>query len=206
MRLRWLFGLSSRLDFTMCLQVAIKKIPKVFDDLVDGKRILREIKLLTYLQHENIISVKVVHPFFLYMFFPSNITLTFFFSSFVVFMFRACCGTPKLLDGSAGSQAASTAARKNLRKQPNTYLKHHDPRAAPASVCRISCPVLLRFLDQNVIQVSLAATQLSSTTLIQHEKEALSVLVSFCNYLALDFRTCFAPARNNSTTYISYRS
>eukprot|EP01006_Ploeotia_vitrea_P035682 TRINITY_DN65922_c5_g4_i1.p1 TRINITY_DN65922_c5_g4~~TRINITY_DN65922_c5_g4_i1.p1 ORF type:complete len:366 (-),score=33.29 TRINITY_DN65922_c5_g4_i1:452-1549(-) len=39
-------------------KVAIKKIPKVFDDLVDGKRILREIKLLTYLEHENVISVK----------------------------------------------------------------------------------------------------------------------------------------------------
>lgn len=44
---------------TFPFQVAIKKIPKVFDDLVDGKRILREIKLLTYLEHENIISVKV---------------------------------------------------------------------------------------------------------------------------------------------------
>eukprot|EP00906_Rhabdomonas_costata_P027366 RCo038875 len=39
-------------------KVAIKKIPKVFDDLVDGKRILREIKLLTYIEHENIISIK----------------------------------------------------------------------------------------------------------------------------------------------------
>lgn len=39
-------------------KVAIKKIPKVFDDLIDGKRILREIKLLTYLEHENVISIK----------------------------------------------------------------------------------------------------------------------------------------------------
>ena len=39
--------------------MAIKKIPKVFDDLVDGKRILREIKLLALLEHENVISVKV---------------------------------------------------------------------------------------------------------------------------------------------------
>eukprot|EP01062_Namystynia_karyoxenos_P036426 TRINITY_DN2652_c0_g6_i1.p1 TRINITY_DN2652_c0_g6~~TRINITY_DN2652_c0_g6_i1.p1 ORF type:complete len:399 (+),score=143.71 TRINITY_DN2652_c0_g6_i1:89-1198(+) len=39
-------------------RVAIKKIPKVFEDLVDGKRILREIKLLTFMDHENILSVK----------------------------------------------------------------------------------------------------------------------------------------------------
>eukprot|EP01002_Notosolenus_urceolatus_P001063 NODE_1269_length_1497_cov_96.019337_g1054_i0.p1 GENE.NODE_1269_length_1497_cov_96.019337_g1054_i0~~NODE_1269_length_1497_cov_96.019337_g1054_i0.p1 ORF type:complete len:372 (-),score=133.15 NODE_1269_length_1497_cov_96.019337_g1054_i0:109-1224(-) len=39
-------------------QVAIKKIPRVFEDLVDGKRILREIKMLTFLQHENIIGIK----------------------------------------------------------------------------------------------------------------------------------------------------
>ena len=39
-------------------KVAIKKIGKVFDDLVDGKRILREVKLLAFLNHENIISIK----------------------------------------------------------------------------------------------------------------------------------------------------
>eukprot|EP01059_Diplonema_ambulator_P008502 TRINITY_DN18139_c0_g1_i4.p1 TRINITY_DN18139_c0_g1~~TRINITY_DN18139_c0_g1_i4.p1 ORF type:complete len:376 (+),score=137.48 TRINITY_DN18139_c0_g1_i4:141-1268(+) len=39
-------------------KVAIKKIGKVFDDLVDGKRILREVKLLSFLNHENIISIK----------------------------------------------------------------------------------------------------------------------------------------------------
>ena len=38
--------------------VAIKKIPKVFDDLIDGKRILRETKLLPFLDHENIMSLK----------------------------------------------------------------------------------------------------------------------------------------------------
>jgi len=37
--------------------VAIKKIPKVFDDLIDGKRILRETKLLPFLNHENIMSL-----------------------------------------------------------------------------------------------------------------------------------------------------
>lgn len=39
-------------------KVAIKKIPKAFDDLVDAKRILREIKLLRHFAHENIIAVK----------------------------------------------------------------------------------------------------------------------------------------------------
>eukprot|EP00759_Apiculatamorpha_spiralis_P008692 PhF_6_TR15621/c0_g1_i1/m.24238 len=38
--------------------VAIKKIPKIFDDLIDGKRILRECKLLPFLNHENIMSMK----------------------------------------------------------------------------------------------------------------------------------------------------
>lgn len=38
-------------------KVAIKKVPNAFDDLVDAKRILREIKLLRYFDHENIISL-----------------------------------------------------------------------------------------------------------------------------------------------------
>ncbi|EFC35282.1 predicted protein, partial [Naegleria gruberi] len=39
-------------------KVAIKKVPKLFQDLVDGKRILREIELLRTFRHSNIISVK----------------------------------------------------------------------------------------------------------------------------------------------------
>ena len=35
-------------------KVAIKKIPKAFDDLVDAKRILREVKLLRHFKHENV--------------------------------------------------------------------------------------------------------------------------------------------------------
>eukprot|EP01064_Diplonema_japonicum_P020368 TRINITY_DN2967_c0_g3_i1.p1 TRINITY_DN2967_c0_g3~~TRINITY_DN2967_c0_g3_i1.p1 ORF type:complete len:398 (+),score=58.33 TRINITY_DN2967_c0_g3_i1:67-1194(+) len=38
-------------------RVAIKKIPKVFMDLVDAKRILRELKLLPYLRHENVMKI-----------------------------------------------------------------------------------------------------------------------------------------------------
>lgn len=39
------------------MKVAIKKVPNAFEDLVDAKRILREIKLLKYFDHENIISL-----------------------------------------------------------------------------------------------------------------------------------------------------
>mmetsp|Transcript_109671 Transcript_109671/g.189972 ORF Transcript_109671/g.189972 Transcript_109671/m.189972 type:complete len:379 (-) Transcript_109671:310-1446(-) len=42
--------------------VAIKKCQNVFHDLTDGKRILREIKLLTFLKHENILHIKEVLP------------------------------------------------------------------------------------------------------------------------------------------------
>ena len=38
-------------------KVAIKKVGKAFQDLVDAKRILREIKLLKFFNHENIISL-----------------------------------------------------------------------------------------------------------------------------------------------------
>mmetsp|Transcript_12070 Transcript_12070/g.15656 ORF Transcript_12070/g.15656 Transcript_12070/m.15656 type:complete len:427 (-) Transcript_12070:56-1336(-) len=48
----------SAIDLHTNQNVAIKKIPHVFDDLVDGKRILREIKLLRHLNHENIISMR----------------------------------------------------------------------------------------------------------------------------------------------------
>ena len=39
-------------------KVAIKKIPCAFEDLVDAKRIIREIKLLKHMEHENIIGLK----------------------------------------------------------------------------------------------------------------------------------------------------
>ena len=44
-------------------KIAIKKIPNAFVNLLDAKRILREIKILHSLQHENIISLKdVIKP------------------------------------------------------------------------------------------------------------------------------------------------
>ncbi|KAJ8598597.1 hypothetical protein CTAYLR_001691 [Chrysophaeum taylorii] len=42
--------------------VAIKKVPRAFCDLIDAKRILREIALLRQLDHENIISVVNILP------------------------------------------------------------------------------------------------------------------------------------------------
>jgi mitogen-activated protein kinase 1/3 len=39
------------------IKVAIKKVPKAFDDLIDAKRILREIRLLSFFDHENITSL-----------------------------------------------------------------------------------------------------------------------------------------------------
>lgn len=44
--------------------VAIKKIPKAFDDLTDSKRILREMMLLRHLKHENTVRMlDIVRPF-----------------------------------------------------------------------------------------------------------------------------------------------
>lgn len=47
----------SALDKTTGRKVAIKKVSKAFEDLIDAKRILREIKLLSYFDHENIVSL-----------------------------------------------------------------------------------------------------------------------------------------------------
>jgi mitogen-activated protein kinase 1/3 len=43
-------------------KVAIKKIRRAFDDLIDAKRILREIKLLRHFDHDNVISVIDILP------------------------------------------------------------------------------------------------------------------------------------------------
>jgi mitogen-activated protein kinase 1/3 len=48
---------ASFFDKKTNLKVAIKKVPNAFEDLVDAKRILREIKLLKFFDHENIISL-----------------------------------------------------------------------------------------------------------------------------------------------------
>jgi mitogen-activated protein kinase 1/3 len=43
-------------------RVAIKKIGKAFDDLVDAKRILRELRLLRHFQHENVVGLLDLVP------------------------------------------------------------------------------------------------------------------------------------------------
>ena len=47
----------SAIDRKADRKVAIKKVPKAFDDLIDAKRIVREIKLLGFFNHDNIISL-----------------------------------------------------------------------------------------------------------------------------------------------------
>lgn len=44
------------------VQVAIKKIPSAFDDVVDAKRIVREVRLLRRLDHMNIIKIVDILP------------------------------------------------------------------------------------------------------------------------------------------------
>mmetsp|Transcript_101765 Transcript_101765/g.328385 ORF Transcript_101765/g.328385 Transcript_101765/m.328385 type:complete len:398 (+) Transcript_101765:132-1325(+) len=43
-------------------KIAVKKITNAFGDLVDGKRILREVKLLRQLDHDNIIRILDMYP------------------------------------------------------------------------------------------------------------------------------------------------
>jgi len=44
----------SATDVTNDKNVAIKKIPKAFEDLIDAKRIIREVKLLRHFKHDNV--------------------------------------------------------------------------------------------------------------------------------------------------------
>jgi len=43
-------------------KIAVKKITDAFHDLIDGKRILREVKLLRSFKHDNIISILDLYP------------------------------------------------------------------------------------------------------------------------------------------------
>jgi mitogen-activated protein kinase 1/3 len=49
-------------DTTSGEMYAVKKIQNAFDDLVDAKRILREVRLLRQLKHDNIISILDMYP------------------------------------------------------------------------------------------------------------------------------------------------
>lgn len=42
--------------------MAVKKISSAFDDLIDGKRVLREVRILRQLDHENIIRIRDLFP------------------------------------------------------------------------------------------------------------------------------------------------
>jgi len=43
-------------------KIAVKKITNAFDDLIDGKRILREVKLLRHFDHDNIVRILDMYP------------------------------------------------------------------------------------------------------------------------------------------------
>ena len=59
-----LCGCSSALNSETQEQVAIKKIANAFDNKIDAKRTLREIKLLRHMDHENVSGL----PASLYLF------------------------------------------------------------------------------------------------------------------------------------------
>ena len=52
----------SATDTHLNSRVAIKMVPKAFQDEIDAKRILREIKLLKHLKHENIVGIVDMMP------------------------------------------------------------------------------------------------------------------------------------------------
>ena len=43
-------------------EVAIKKIGNAFDNIIDAKRTMREIKLLCHMDHENVSMVTFINP------------------------------------------------------------------------------------------------------------------------------------------------
>lgn len=58
------FNCSSATNSETREEVAIKKIGNAFDNRIDAKRTLREIKLLTHMDHENVIKLFTVLKFF----------------------------------------------------------------------------------------------------------------------------------------------
>jgi len=52
----------SALDQVSNRKVAIKKVVNAFDDLIDAKRILREVKMLRHFKHENVIGLRDLIP------------------------------------------------------------------------------------------------------------------------------------------------
>lgn len=65
-------------------EVAIKKVGNAFDNRIDAKRTLREIKLLRHMDHENVIS-KLLHKFLYFILsLMSLISIVKFFSMLAV--------------------------------------------------------------------------------------------------------------------------
>jgi mitogen-activated protein kinase 1/3 len=56
------FSAPSQEDPAVFSKVAVKKIQNAFEDLIDAKRILREVKILRKLNHENIIRILDIFP------------------------------------------------------------------------------------------------------------------------------------------------
>lgn len=52
----------SALDKVANRKVAIKKVVNAFDDLIDAKRILREVKMLRHFKHENVVALRDLVP------------------------------------------------------------------------------------------------------------------------------------------------
>lgn len=53
---------SSALNSETNEHVAIKKIANAFDNKIDAKRTLREIKLLRHMDHENVVAIRDIIP------------------------------------------------------------------------------------------------------------------------------------------------
>jgi mitogen-activated protein kinase 6 len=53
---------SSARNLLLNDKVAIKKISSAFENAIDAKRTLREIKLVRHLNHENIVQIKDIIP------------------------------------------------------------------------------------------------------------------------------------------------
>lgn len=64
-------------------RVALKKLPNVFQSLVSSKRVFRELKMLCFFKHENILSaLDILQVSFLYQNFNLNWSLSNLFSTF----------------------------------------------------------------------------------------------------------------------------
>ncbi|XP_021294036.1 mitogen-activated protein kinase 4-like [Herrania umbratica] len=59
----YFFFFSAAVNSETREEVAIKKIGNAFDNRIDAKRTLREIKLLRHMDHENVIAMKdIIQP------------------------------------------------------------------------------------------------------------------------------------------------